>query len=332
MSQVSKDPKARILDEFQKILAERQKIESRVATKEQEAQKQDDQRILETASHYTSDRIVRGLADLQLEFSGILAGLTIRLNTENQKLEELQRAIAVESQHLEDLQQTRIVADALHILTQEHQEKLQNLDQQFERDRETLEGEIAEARRVWQQEQEEFDALQTESDERQTRERSQQEDDYSYETERASAIAMDEYEEARRQLERELAETQQMKDKQWSEREQILTENQSMLEEFQRKAQSFPTELEEAIKKAREDGIRDVNQDAKVKADLLQKEWEGTQQGYDLQIQSLETKIQKQTEQIAELSAQLQAAMRQAQELAMRAFESSSNRIAAREG
>ncbi|MEP0868606.1 hypothetical protein NDA01_02200 [Trichocoleus desertorum AS-A10] len=105
--------------------------------------------------------------------------------------------------------------------------------------------------------------------------------------------------------------------------------NQTQLETYRQKAESFPTELEEAIKKSREEGIREVKQDAKVKADLFEKEWEATKQSYELQIQSLEAKSQRQTEQITEISNQLQAAMRQAQDLAMRAFESSFNRMSA---
>lgn len=326
MSQV--DPKARILHAFQNILAERQKIESSVATKEQEAAQLEDQRILETVSQYTQESIVRGLADLQLEFGSIVSGLTTRLTTEQQKLTELQRAIAVETQHLQELQQTRTVADALHILTQEHQEKLTALERQATRDRETLEKEIAATRKIWQQEQAEFDAAQAESEERLRQARDRQEADYQYEMEQARKLAADEYTEKRRVLERELQETAAIKEKQWTEREQFLAANQSQLQAYQRKADSFTTELDEAIKKAREEGIRDVSQDAKVKADLLEREWAGAKQGYELQIQSLDSKIQKQSEQITEISAQLQAAMRQAQDLAMRAFENSSNRLA----
>ncbi len=328
MSQL--DPKARILNAFQTILAERQKIESRVATKEQEAAQQEDQRILAAVSQYTQDSIVRGLADLQLEFGGIVFGLTSRLTTENQKLGELQRAIAVETQHLQELQQTRTVADALHILTQEHQEKLAALEKQNESDSEALEKEVAANRKLWQQEQEEVEAAQIESENRLQEERDRQEADYAYEIEQARKIAADEYTEKNRQQEYELQETAAAKNKQWAEREQVLVSNQAQLQDYQRKVEAFPTELDEAVKKAREEGIRDVNQDAKVKADLLEREWQGTKQGYDLQIESLEAKIQRQSEQITELSTQLQAAMRQAQDLAMRAFETSSSRITAR--
>lgn len=327
---VVQDSKAKILDQFQQILANQQKIESKVATKEEEAEKEKNQRVLEAASQYTTDSIVRGLADLQLEFSSAISGLSIRLTTENSKLDELRLAIKVETQHLQELQQTRVVADALYILTQEHQEQLSRLEQKAASDRETLEKEIATVRKTWQQEQEEQEVLLGESNEMLARERQRQEEDYQYETEQSRKKAVDTYEEIKRHKERELQEILFVKEKQWLEREQILTANQALILEYQRKVDAFPNELEEAVKKAREEGIRDVNQEAKVKADLLDREWQSSKQGYELQIQSLEAKIQKQAEQVTEITNQLQAAMKQAQELAMRAFESSTNRFSSK--
>jgi len=325
---VVKDSKAKILEAFQQILAARQKIESKIATKEEEAEKEKNQRVLEAASQYTADSIVRGLADLQLEFGSVVNGLSRRLTTETSKLDELKRAIEFDTQHLQELQETRVVADALDILTQEHQEHLRVLEQRVASDRETVEKEIATARKTWQQEQEEQEVLLRESNELLARERQRQEEDYQYETERAHLIATDAYEEIKRHKERGLQEALSAKEKQWLERERLIAANQASFAEYQKKAEAFQNQLEEAVKKAREEGIRDVNQEAKVKSDLLEKEWQSNKQGYELQIQSLEAKIQKQTEQVTEISTQLQTAMRQAQDLALRAFESSSTRIA----
>lgn len=317
---VIKDSKAKILEAFQKILAERQKIESRVATKEEEAEKEQNKKVVAAASQYTVDSIVRGLADLQLDFGSVITGLSTKLTTETAKLDELKKAIAVETQHLQELQQTRVIADALYILNQEHQENLRLLEQRLNNEREILEKEIAESRKAWAREQEEYEAVLKETNELLSRERQRQEEDYNYDTEQSRKIATDEFEETKRQIEREIQATTQAKEKDWAERERILAENQTLLAEYQKKVEAIPTELDEAVKKAREEGIRDANSEAKFKADLFEKEWDATKQGYELQIQSLETKIQRQTEQIAEISTQLQAAMRQAQELAMRAF------------
>lgn len=80
---------------------------------------------------------------------------------------------------------------------------------------------------------------------------------------------------------------------------------------------AFSIELEEAIKKATEEAIKDTSQKGKVDADLFEKEWESTKHSYEAKIQSLDETIQKQP--------QLQTALNQAQDLAMRAFKSTSN-------
>ena len=84
--------------------------------------------------------------------------------------------------------------------------------------------------------------------------------------------------------------------------------------------------MEEAVKKAREEAIKETSQKAKIEADLFEKEWESSKQSYELKTQSLEETIKKQTEQIEGISAQLQTALKQAQDLAMRAFDSSTNK------
>ena len=325
------DSKAKILAEFQQILLDRNQIESNVLTKEEEAEKENRQNVLEAASQYTVDNIVTGLANLQLDFGTTVRTLSTHLNAETAKLEELKQAIEIARQRLQESKQVRVVADTLHLLAQEHQEKLKRIEQTAAEQQEALEKEIAANREGWQSEQAEHDAAVSEREQLLTRERQRQEEDDRYETEQVCRIELDDYEARRRKVERELQETGQDNEKQWLEREQKIAANQSLLEEYQQKIEAFPNELEEATKKAREEGIREVNQSAKVKADLFEKEWEASKQGYELQIQSLEEKIQRQAEQIAEVSAQLQAASRQSQELAMRAFQNSSNQLSAAE-
>jgi hypothetical protein len=320
------DSKSRILTAFQAILTEQRSRASRVATRAEEVAREQEQAVLETVSQYTADSIVRGLADLQLDFSAIITDLAERLTTETTKLDELKRALAAENRHLKDLQRIRVVADAIYLITQEHQEKLGQLDQQADQSREVLDRQIADTRKAWQQEQQDFESNQSERLILLTQQRLQQEEDYQYETERSLQISTDNYEAAKRDTERNIQESTEAKEKDWAERENTLTVNQKLAESYQKKITAFPAELEDAIKKAREEGIRDANQDAKVKADLLDKEWESTKQGYEFQIQSLDAKIQKQTDQITEISTRLQAALQQAQDLAMRAFDGSIKR------
>ena len=318
----AKDSKAQILQNFQQILADKKKIESKVETKEQSAEKAKNKQLLEVASTYTIDSIVKGLADLQLDFGSITSGLSEKLKAESSKLDELKRAIEIEAEQLQQLQQIRVVADAFHILTQEHQEKLTVLEQNATNQHEIIEKDTTQKRKIWGKEQQEFDAAVQEKTAFTIKQRQGEAADYQYDLQRERKIETDAYEETKRTSERELQESTREKDKNWAEREKLLSDNQAEFEKNQTKAAGFEEELKQAYTKAKEEAIQEVSREAKVKADLVDKEWEGSKQGYELKVQSLQQTISLQTEQIAEISAQLQATMKQAQDLAMKAFAS----------
>ncbi|MBE9014759.1 DUF536 domain-containing protein [Chroococcidiopsidales cyanobacterium LEGE 13417] len=317
---VAKDSTDRLLT-FQRILADRKDMSLKIATKQEEADKEKNKQILQTAASYTVDNIVKGLAELQLEFGGIVNGLSEKLSKETSKLDELKRAIEVETQNLQELQQIRVVADTLYILNQEHQEKLKLIEQGATTQQENLEKEITQTRKIGQQEQVKFETNIQYHNELLVKERQREVEEYQYRLAQTQKINADTYQLKKRTLEREIEEATQAKEKDWAEREKVLTEQQSLMGEYTKQIAAFPTELEEAVKKAREEAIKDVNQDAKVKADLFEKEWQAAKQSYELQVQSLEQVITRQIEQIENLTAQMQAAQQQAQELALRAFQ-----------
>lgn len=324
------DSKEQLKQVFKQIVADRKRSEFKIATKQEIAESEKNKQVLEVASTYTVDGIIKGLADLQLEFGSIVRQLSEKLASENSKLNELKLAIEIENQHLQELQEIRIVADTVHILNQEHQEQLNVIVQNSTSQKQALEKEITEQRKNWQQEQVEYESNLQQQNELLLKERQKEAEDHQYRLELTRKINTDAYDAKKRNLEREVQEVTQTKQKQWEEREKILTEQQPLFKENQKKLEAFVTELEEAVKKAREEAIRDVHQDAKVKADLFEKEWQATKQNYELKIQSLEQNINKQIEQTHSLENQLQAAMKQSQDLAMRAFENSSGKFAAK--
>ncbi|NEO28926.1 MAG: hypothetical protein F6K36_00380 [Symploca sp. SIO3C6] len=319
------DSKQKIFQAFEQILADRKKTDSKIATKEQEAEKTKNQQVLEVASTYTVNSIVTGLADLQLEFGNVVNDLSKKLSEEVSKLEELKLAINVETKHLQELQEIIIVADALHILTQEHQENLKILDKNYSQYQEELEKDIVHKHQLWEIEQEEFESKVQEDSELLIRERQLQETDYQYELERQRKIETDQYEEFKRDQQREQQTVNQEKEKQWAEREKNIAENHALFEEYQQAIETFPNQLDEAVKKVREEAIKEVHQNGKVKAELLEKDWEATKRSYEFKIQSLEENIQKRATEIDNLYNQLQDTLKQSQSLTLKAFENSSN-------
>jgi hypothetical protein len=314
------ESKEQILTAFNQLLAEQKKIESKIATKEQEAEKEKNKEILAIATTYTVDSIVKGLADLQLEVGGIVTELSEKLKTESEKLEQLKRSIDIETEHLQELKKIRIAADALYILNQEHEENLKTIEQWAENQREIIEKDQNNQRKLWQKELAEYENLISEKTAQITKQREQEQADYQYILERTRKIEVDEYEGKKRTQERDLQAANTEKNKLWAEREKVLADHQAEYLENVKKIEAFPAQLEEEVKKAREEAIKEATNEAKYKADLLEKEWEGLKQSYELKIQSLEATIERQIAQIMDISEQLKAAMGQAQTLATRAF------------
>jgi len=320
---IVKDSKFQILTELDRILAQQRQPGSKVATKEEEAQLVKNKEIVTKAATYTVDTIVKGMADLQLEFGSIINGLSDRLTVEVEKLTEVKQSIEIETQHRSELQQVRVVADALHIITQEHQQSLKAIEQDLAADRENLEKEQTNLRKQWERTDRDYTEQQTELATIAAKDRQKEQDEVQYKVTRDRQLQNDLYTETKRNQEQDLQSQDREKQKQWKEREKFLKDRQKLADENTAKITAFPTELEEAVKKAREEAIKETSSDAKVKADLAEKAWEGTKQGFEMKIQSLERTIERHNEQIVAMTTQLQTVMNQAQSLAMKAFETS---------
>lgn len=314
--------KTQILAQFQQLLTQHKQTASQIATKEEEAEKAKNQELLTQAATYTVDSIVNGMATLQLNFGSAITELAQRLARESGKLDELKRAILVEQDNLQQLRQVRIVADALYILRQEHQSQLRTLTEEAQTQREALTKEISQTRKFWEKEQAEFTLRVEEEAAQIAKDREQSQADYTYQIQQQHKIELDEYEQAKRLQERMLQELNREKEKDWQEQEQILIANQGEFKAHEQKIAGFEEALKQASSEAKGEAIKKAEREAKVKSDLLEKEWEAEKQGYELKLTAIEATIQRQLEQIADLTTQLQTATTQAQTLAMRAFQS----------
>jgi hypothetical protein len=317
--------KQHILEAFQQLLEARKSFPPRMAIREEVAAKARDKRVVETASTYTVESVVKGLAELELHFGTDLDGLAARVSAEIRKLADVRRAIEVETRHFEELRHIKIAAEALNILTQEHQEQARTFDADAKRQRAVLEREIAEKRQVWQKEQEAHEQTAAAYEAALQAERQREEETYQYGVERNRKITTDTYEEKKKQLEVEFSETTTAKEKDWARRGAILVGQQQLLETYQTKVQTFPQELAVAVQQAREEAIKSAQRTAQVRADLLQKEEEANRKVYEAEMQALHDTISQQQAQIATLSTDLKAALKQVQELSAKAIGSTSN-------
>lgn len=312
------EPKTRdeIQKEFDKLLRTHEQRSSQISTKAEEAEQVRDRELVERAAGYTVESIINSLAKLQLGFGSSVEAISTQLEAESSKLGELRRAIVVEGQRLEQLRSTVVAAEALAILKQDGQQRLAALEEQAAQARTQLEQEMAARREQWQREREEAEAASAELEQTQAKERAQAEEEHKYERERLAKVEADENAVRRTALERTLADEEAAKSKDWAAREKALAERAQELETLRTKVEAFAAALEEATNKARDKAIAAVNREAKFELEMLDKEHEGNVKVFELKVQTLEQRIERQTALIADLNAKLDATIAKSQNLA----------------
>jgi hypothetical protein len=317
------EPKSReeIQKAFAPLLRSHEAKAGQISTKAEEAQLAKEREVVDRAVTYTVESIVNDLAKLQLEFSSSVDVIAERLTGESAKLEELRGAIKVEAKRLDNLRSTILVAEALAILEQDHKHKLAAFEQEVAEKTLELEQEIAETRARWAKDAEEHAAEVAEHDAAQAKERAQASADHAYERERQGKLDADADAERRRDVERELADEEAAKVKDWNAREKQLSAVADELAELREKVAAFPQEMEDKVKAARDKAMATVNREAKFAAEMAQKEHDGKLKVAELKIHTLEERIARQTALIAELNEKLDATIAKSQNLAEQAFK-----------
>jgi hypothetical protein len=315
--------KDQIIRDFKRLLSDFKTQDAKITTREEAAEKQRERKIVQTASSYTVENIVKGLADLQLYFEGVVKTNADRLTSELDKLEELRKAIKIQNDRLQLIQSVRIAADALDILKKENDDNTKRFDADATETREALATEIADTREQWKQEQKEFEQAASEYSDRLTKDRERAKLDYEYEIERQKKIALDAYEDDKRNLERTTADKEAAKQKDWSDRTRKLDDVSAEFTKNKAKVDAFEQELEVAAKKAREDSIRDTLKDAENRAELFQAEVAGQQKLFELKKQTLDATVQQNADRVTALNVQLQTALNQFNQATSRVIDSS---------
>ena len=317
------DPKSRdeILKAFSPLLRTFESQIAKVATKAEAAQEAADREVVERAAGYSVEGIVTGLAELQLSFGGAVDQLSEKVEGESVKLGELRRAIAVERDRHTQLHSTRVAADALEILKQDHARSIEEFEARAAENRADLEASIADKREDWSRDAAALVESNTEFDANLAKDRKQAAADHAYEAEREAKLTADTNAERGRKVERALADSSGAKEKDWGVREKTLDAGSAEIQEVRDEVGGYESAIKEATKKAREASIAVVNREAKHQAELQSRETAANLEVFELKIKSLGETISEQKSEIDKLSEQLANALAQSQKLAHRAME-----------
>ena len=333
-----KNTKAELLEGYAQLQEEKKALESQIKQLQKEPKDQPPVATEKTSQpqgtamnqqQNVKDKMsstIDSLVKLQLGFGSAVSDLSEKLTSEAAKLEELRRSVTEETQQLSDLHNlAEIQEDTLDTLIQSYEDNSKSFQEEIGQRREALNQEIQELRQAWEKEQEEYKRSIKERNEEHNKIRQRDVQEYEYDLELRRSLDNEQYEQTQKSLYKELEEARQTQDKLWDEREKAIAEREKKFEELKAKVEAFEKEKEAAIKKAKGEGEGIARKQVSVQEDLQSKELEGQKRNYDLRIQSLEQTIQNQEARINNLSKQLDAALKQVQDLAVKAIEGASN-------
>jgi len=328
-----KNTKAEILAAFNELLQEKKTVESQLAgaklvepaRNQKPTSAPEIKQTLTQPSQQKMQSIIEGLNRLQLNFGGSISTLSEHLSLESAKLQEVQQSVAEQVQQLEALHDLEVNEESLETLVEQYEESYKTFNEELSQRRQTLEQEMTQAKKAWAKKQEEHRRTIKERNDSQTKTRQREGQEYTYNLTLQRKIDTQAYEQEKQRLYQDLAELQESQEKLWVGREDAIAQREKRFEELKSKVEAFPKELEAATKRAKEEGKGIAYHQAKVKVDLLGKEVEGSKRTYELQIQSLQETIENQEARIQKLSQQLDATLKQVQDLAVKAIEGNSN-------
>ena len=327
----SKNTKAEILAAYKEL--EKQKKSLEVQLRNNPKPTNNTPKTTSTTINKTEPRvldilkIIKSLEQLQIGFGGAVSNLSEQLIAEATQLTEIQTAIAQEREQLESLYELKKIEETtIDILIDKYQYNAKKFTEEFELQQENDEQEIQKLKIAWAKEKEAHTRLIKERNEEYHKQQQREEEEYQYNLDLARDLDEGEYEQQKKQKQKQLLEARQELEKQWQQKEDNLAKKEKQYAEAQEKAAAFEEQLKAKIKQGQEEGKGIGTYQAKVRTDLRIKEIEGEKQNYQLRIQTLEQTIANQETRINKLSQQLDASLKQVQDLAVKAIEGTSNR------
>lgn len=306
-----KNTKNDILDAYHAALKEIKTLKERSAKEIQQANQQE--AIVKEAGEESQATLVDGLSKVKVNIAKSLDEISGQLMAQQEKLKNLEDAIAIQQKSLKDSYGIQTELDTMDALILAHKKTKQQLD-----------DEIAQLRQQWQEEKTERERMVKEEKTQLEKDRTREVDDYNYTLKKTRQAETDAYQLKKQQQERELAELKTNFEKEIADRERTVSEQEASFKKLTAEAEAFPEILESKIQQAIKQTTLELKQSYEYQAKLKDKETEGKIALYEQTNKSLVEKIAEQKALIEELSQKTSFANTQVQDIALKAIEGAS--------
>jgi hypothetical protein len=318
-----KSTKTEILDAYNEMLKkmkEQKALDTKSVKKETE-----EKEIVKKASLNSVEDIVKDLAGLKLEIIKSMDGLGERLIGEYKKLTELQQAIEIEENAIDEIHNIKVEAESLTTLMVTQKEKRAAFEVEMEEKKSHFDDDMTQKRLQWKKEQEEFEFAKKERESQLKKERQREEEEYTYALQLKRKKETDAYEERKAALEKALTEKKAALDKEFTEREAAISAREKEFGDLKARVETFQKELEKAVKDTEKTITERLTFTYKHDTELSAKEMEGEKKLFHQKVEALESKIKEQEELVRQLTQKAHEAGLQVQNIAIKAIEGASS-------
>lgn len=309
----AKRGKAEVQKEFEQIQEEVERAREAPDAKGAETARMREAEVRQAVDGVTVEIVVQRISGLGLEVSKALSGLSGRLTEELQLLASAQEAVSLERKELERLHKIDVAATALDQMAED-----------YARDKQRLEAEIAAQRAQWEEESERAERDRKDQEESLKKQRQREIEDYEYKKALERKKAQDKYEEEVRLQEKKNQEKQETLQKTWQQREAALKETEEELARLRKESEGLPQRLQKEARAAAEQASRETEAKFEQQTLVLKKDAESEKRLAELRVQTLEETVARQQAQIAALEKQMADAKQQVQDIAVKAIEGAS--------
>lgn len=276
-------------------------------------------------SSATMQEIISNLVQTRSTLGSALNELAAKQSAEASRLQELRTETETTIRQIRELHGVELKDDSLATIIAEYQLAAEQHQKTLAEKQEAFDTELTNLRKGWEKTKEDRARAVSEDNEAYSKLIERERQEYTYQLQQKRELEKDAYEFQKKHAEANLAEFQAKKKKEWDEREKTIAEQEKLYADAKKQVDEFPQKLEAAVKKAREEGKSIALNQAKIEADLLAKEIEGEKRVFDLKIKALEDTIKEHSARIATLQKQLNEAVSQAQNLAIKSIEGASS-------
>ncbi len=312
----AKRTKTEVQREFEEIQEQAADARESADPKMEEASRRHEVEVREAVEAVTVESTVQRISGLGLEISRALAGLSAKLTDEVQLLASVREAVELERKEIDRLHKIDVAATAVDQLVQD-----------YARQKQELETEIAVRRAEWEAETARVERDRKEQEESLRKQRQREVEDFEYKKTQERKKAQDKYDEEIRLQEKknhEKQEKQETLEKSWQLREAGLKEREEELARLRKESEAFPKRLEAEANSAAERARRESEARFQQEILILKKDGEAEKRFGELRVKTLEDTVNHQQAQIAALEKQLADAKQQVQDIAVKAIEGAS--------